>query len=188
MIRTSLLALSLVSAIGCTTFDGGAASFTNVDLVGDLDAETLARYQEEVAAARADGASGDELVIEKTDLWPLGLLAYWERGTVTAHDMPGHGTLYSVEKTRGYGPLAMVWVSEERATFDAKGVRMDGSLAGSVLWGHLAMVHEMDHSMCGMNQKHTSLHLLHHLINVSTVGDKTAVYLLSGPNPVGFGG
>ncbi|MHC4479981.1 MAG: hypothetical protein ACYS1C_03305, partial [Planctomycetota bacterium] len=157
------------------------------DLDRDLAEGTLARYRAEAVAAERAGQEGHVLVLESTNLWPLGLVGYWRRGSVRAMEMPG-GVEYLVSESRGYGPLSVLYVSGDEAAFSADGVRLRGSASASLLWGHLAMFHSMDSGGAGSaRHRHDSAHLLHHFLNWSTEHAGTSFWLFSAPNPVGAG-
>lgn len=179
--RTGSLAVAVVLLIGlagCASAPG-ASRFTSVSLTKDLDAASLARYRAEAEKARAAGQGGEMLVLEQTNAWPLGLLAYWRKGTVKTM-----GSTYTVTVSRGYGPLAMFYVRGRTATFDENGERLHGMDNSGVLWGHVVMMHSMEP---GGGHKHRSLALLHHLINIVSEHGRTSVSLFSAPNPATFG-
>jgi hypothetical protein len=183
-----LLALVCLFAAGSgCACPPGAARYRTVDLDRDLAEGTLARYRAEAVAAERAGQEGHVLVLESTNLWPLGLVGYWRRGSVRAMEMPG-GVEYLVSESRGYGPLSVLYVSGDEAAFSADGVRLRGSASASLLWGHLAMFHSMDSGGAGSaRHRHDSAHLLHHFLNWSTEHAGTSFWLFSAPNPVGAG-
>jgi len=128
------------------------------------------------------------IVLEHTNWWPLGLLAYWKQGTVYAMRGADGRPRYMVSQSTGYGPLSLVYVSGQDAMYDAGGKRINAMGMDSVLWGHLAMFHQMgSRDATGKWLQHKSSHLVHHLINVSTMHGQTRWSLLSAPNPVGAG-
>jgi hypothetical protein len=178
-----VVAVLMVGMTGCASAPG-ASRFTGVSLTQDLDAASLARYRAEAEQARSAGQSGSMLVLERTNHWPLGLLAYWRQGSVKAMggaDGPG---LYTVTVSRGYGPLSIFFVSGSTATFSGTGQFLHGMDTRSVLWGHVAMQHVMNP---GGGHVHKSLGLLHHLINIASEHGRSSVSLFSAPNPVTFG-
>lgn len=178
------LLLALVMATGCAT-NAGVAAYRPVDLTKDLDAPTLARYQ---AAAAQPGHGGHGALIESSNGWPLGLLAYWKQGNVRLTHGPDGGTRYAVAQSRGYGPLSAFYVERQDVTYDAEGRRLNGMSTGSVGFGHLYMFHKMDEpGPGGTRHEHGSSHLLHHMFNWANRHGKTDYYLFSAPNPVGTG-
>jgi len=174
-----LLGLFALWLAGC----GGPRPYQPVDLDSNLGKETLRRYEREWQEVHAEGRHGAMARLEHTNWWPLGLLVYWRRGSVTRTAGSG-GPVYHISSAHGYGPLSHPYVTQTDATFDGDGKRLSASTMGSV--GHLAMFHISDVVLAnGRRQKMTSLHLVHHLLNIHTMDGHTAVSLLSAPNPVG---
>jgi len=134
----AVIAVLMIGVAGCASAPG-ASRFTPVSLTKGLDAASLARYHAEADRVRDAGQEGHVLVLEQSNAWPLGLLAYWRQGTVKAT-----GGSYTVTVNRGYGPLSMFYVRGRTATFNENGERLHAMENGGVLWGHLAMVHSMD--------------------------------------------
>ena len=155
-----------------------------VDLGKDLDAATLARYQSEAQQA----GEGRHAVLEHTNWWPLGLLAYWRQGTVKVMPGPAGEPVYMVSQSDGYGPLSVFYVSGKDAMFAADGTRLNSMGMDSVLFGHLAMFHDMgSRSPDGQWSQHSSSHWLHHMINLAKMHGETTWSLFSAPGPVGSG-
>ncbi|MCL5270316.1 MAG: hypothetical protein M1457_07160 [bacterium] len=126
--------------------------------------------------------------LEATNWWPLSLVAYWRRGSVMT--MPGNdGQLYyMVSQTRGYGPLSLIYLSQEDAAFDTQGKRLTHMTGRAVMMGCLAMSHEMESRLDPDTwMTHKTLHLIHHLINISDMDGMTNVSLFTAPNPIGYG-
>lgn len=184
--RLAVVAVLLLGLAGCVSAPG-VSSFSSVDLTRDLDTATLARYRAESEAITRAGQDGESLLLERTNWWPLGLLAYWRQGSVEAMGAAAGHRFYTVTRSRGYGPLSVFYVSGRTATFGESGELLHGMATGSVLWGHLAMLHSMDPGHAGGGHGHKSLGLLHHLINVGWGHGSTSVSLFSAPNPVAFG-
>jgi hypothetical protein len=168
----------LIGLAGCASAPG-ASRFTPVSLTHDLDAASLARYRAEAEKVRDAGQSGGMLLLERSNAWPLGLLAYWRQGTVKTM-----GSSYTVTVSRGYGPLSMFYFRGRTATFNENGERLHAMDNSGVLWGHVAMMHSMEP---GGGQKHKSLALLHHIVNIVSEHGRTSVSLFSAPNPATFG-
>jgi hypothetical protein len=177
-----LLAVVVVVVAGCA---GGVGPYRSINLNQDLDAATLSRYQAE-AQHLLDGQPMG--VLEHTNWWPLGLLAYWRQGTVKV--MPGADgkPAYMVSNSAGYGPLSVFYVSGRDAMFAADGTRLNSMNMASILWGHLVMFHDMGSlSPDGKWSQHNSSAWLHMLINLSTMHGHTSWSLFSSPGPVGAG-
>jgi hypothetical protein len=149
--------------------------------------------------------------LEHTDLWPLGLLAYWERGTATQVTPKPDSPSYRASEASGFGPLSILYVTQSDATFDAQGKRLSARTTGSALFGILAMVTEskvllpngqwqrsvqskfggpllMVHKSefllsNGQWQKTTSAQFLHGLLHIHWAPGRTTVSLFSSPNP-----
>jgi hypothetical protein len=180
--------IAFVAMQGCSSVPG-VSSYQPVDLGRDLDAATLSRYRAEAETAAQAGQQGHMLVLERANRWPLGVLAYWKQGEVQAMHRSDGQLTYSISASQGYGPLSVLYVSGNGAVFDPDGKRLSGMSTGSVLWGHLAMVHAMAVRLGdGQWHEHTSAGFLHHLINVGTEHGNSCFYLFSMPNPVGSGG
>ncbi len=170
---------------GCA-MTGGAGRFQTVDLNGDLSPSTIARYEKEYQWLHEKGQCGGSMTtLEYTNLWPLGLLLYWQRGVVMRMETEG-GPLYMIQNAYGFGPLCLLYVGDSHATFDAQGRRLSGMSTHSYVLGHLGMVHQSDHILAnGIKQEMTAMHLMHHLINLHEMDGHAEVSLLTGPNPVG---
>jgi hypothetical protein len=178
-----VVAVLLSCAAGCVSAPG-ASRFTSVDLTRNLDAATLDRYRAERETVTGAGQVGGSLLLERTNRWPLGLLGYWQQGSVEAMQMGGGHDSYTVTTSRGYGPLSVFWVSSRTAMFSGDGELLHGMGTGSIFWGMLAMLHSMD---AGRGHTQKSVGLLHHLVNVEWDYAGTSVSFFSAPNPAGFG-
>lgn len=189
--RKGLFIITLVGllfTVGCICGPAGSASYRRVDTKRDLDRTTLARYRAEAAEAARAGQTGHMLVLEHSNWWPLGLLAFWHRGAVQALPAPQGGTYYMVSQSRGYGPLSVLYVSQQDATFRDDGSRFSTMDTSSILWGHLVMTHEMESEDKGGHwESHEMTSLIHHFINWGQMEHEFFFSLFSAPNPVGFG-
>ncbi len=181
MRRLQSVAIVAVLAISLGCAGPAVSSFRPVGVGGNLPHTAVERYRSEMEEAPA--SSEHTVLLEESNGWPLGILAYWRRGTVHAMSHGGD-TRYIVTRSRGYGPLSMFYVAEDQAVFDADGRRLNGSSMSSVLFGHIAMFHKMDNG----EREHRSAHLVHHLLNWSKGHGRTRISLFSAPNPVEFGG
>ncbi len=188
MRRNAIVALGVVVlfvASGCT---GGVAPYHRISLDRDLDAATLARYQAETQQVAAGGQTPHMAVLEHTNWWPLGIVAYWRQGTVQVMAGPDGQPVYMVSATDGYGPLSLFWVDGTDAMFAADGTRFSLMEVSSVLGCHFLMFHKMGSlSPQGQWLQHGSTHLFCHLINFGTVHGKTTWSLFTTPGPVGAG-
>jgi hypothetical protein len=183
----SLLVGALILA-GCASTANKIPVYQQVDLTKDLDPQTLDRYQAEIKQVRDSGANCHMATLEKTNWWPLGLIAFWHRGSVET--MPGQNgqIYYMASRTRGYGPLSIIYVSKENATYDAKGELLTNMSMNSIAWGHLAMVHEMRSRLDSETwMNHWTAHLLHHIFSISDMNGMIGFSLFSAPNPIGYG-
>lgn len=179
MKATIIVALALMVA-GCS----GALAFQDVDLDRDLGKADLARYEREWKAQQAAGRGGEMAPLEHTNWWPLGIVAYWRRGSVMK--APGAAPGYRVRSTLGIGPLSVLYAAEAHGAFDQAGRRMGTMKMSSLLWGHLAMFHESDVMLAdGTRQKTWSAGLVHHILAIHRMNGHTSVSLFSAPNIVG---
>lgn len=185
-IRWAVIVVTLLAA-GCSGTPGVSA-FRPVDLTGDLDATTLSRYRAETEQARAAGQSGHVITLESTNWWPLGVPAYWRRGSVRAMETADGESRYVVSSSRGYGPLSAFYVDERTATYRADGRRVGAHSGFSLLWGHLAMTHTMEsRGPDGRWGRTEAVHLIHHFVNWGSRHGRSWFSLFSAPNPVGLG-
>ena len=185
----SMYWIALLSGVVLLTGCAGPAAFTSVDLERDLSASDIARYQSKLSGApvSSHGEHGHMMTLERMNRWPLGLIAYWKSGTVRAMHSPG-GTSYMVSKSRGIGPLAVLYASKEEAVYNEKGKRQSYMKMGSLVYGHLAMNHVMGARMDdGQWMQHWSSGIAHHLINIGEGHDGRYYSLLSDPNPISVG-
>jgi hypothetical protein len=97
------------------------------------------------------------------------------------------GTKYHVMSGQGFGPLCLLYASSTHSTYTAKGERQSGMAMDSVLLGMLAMIHSSDSKLPdGTKEESTSMHLIHHILNVHEMDSHTYWSFLTMPNPVGF--
>jgi hypothetical protein len=177
-----VLAVVVVVAAGCT---GGVGPYRSVNLNQDLDAATLARYQAEAKQLPAGQHMG---VLEHTNLWPLGLLAYWHQGTVRVMQGMDGKPIYMISATDGYGPLSLFWVDGTDVMYGADGKRFNLMEMSSVLGCHFIMFHTMGGlSPEGLWMQHSSTHLFCHAINFGTMHGETSWSLITAPGPIGSG-
>jgi len=171
-----------LATVGCT----GARPYKDVDLYQDLSRDTLARYGREWNAAQAGGSGKHMAQLEHTNWWPLGLVAYWRRGTVTRSGMGPAAPEYNVSSTLGVGPLSVLYTDQTHAKFTGDGKRVSSMTMRSWLWGHLAMFHTGDVILAdGTRQKMWSAHLIHHILSIHRMNGHTSVSLFSMPNIIG---
>ena len=179
-----------VLAAGCANMSGSVPSFQAVDLKQDLDQGALSRYQSEMKDASSSSSShgGHAMALEATDWRLLGLLAYWNKGSVTAMHSPKGGVHYMVSRTIGVGPLSILYVSGAHAVYGEDGKRQSYMAMDSVGWGHVAMFHTMGSKLDGGQwMEHRSAHIAHHFLNIGEGHGGVSVSLASAPNPIGFG-
>ncbi|MFO7956616.1 MAG: hypothetical protein R6X33_05910 [Candidatus Brocadiia bacterium] len=185
-LRCAVIVVTLLVA-GCSGTPGVAA-YRPVDLTGDLDPATLSRYRAEAERARAAGQTGRALVLEQTNWWLPGVLAYWRRGSVRGMETTDGERHYTVSASTGYGPLSVLYVDEQTATYRADGRRVGAHSGFSLLWGHLAMNHTMEsRGPDGRWGRSDAIHLVHHLVNWGSRHGRSWFSLFSAPNPVGLG-
>ncbi len=177
-----VLAVVVLVVAGCT---GGMGPYRSINLGKDLDAATLARYQAETQQLPGGQHMG---VLEHSNGWLLGLLAYWRQGTVRV--MPGGDgkPVYMVTASDGYGPLAFIWNRGTDVTFAADGSRLSLMSIGNFLGGHVGMFHTMGTRTPGDGwMQHSSSHWFCHFVNVGEVHGKPTWTMFSNPGPVGSG-
>jgi len=185
MLCVFVVVLGLAALSGCAMV--GNYAFTDVNVQGSLSPQTVARYESEWKAVQASAGSDCCMAeLELTNWWPLGLLLYWDRGSVMRSET-ANGPIYMVSKAWGLGPLCTVYVAEDMAVFDAKGQRLSGMNVWNMLLGMVGMVHNSDAILVnGQRQTMSSGHLAHHLIAYHAMDGHTQISMLTGPNPVGF--
>jgi len=165
----------------------GNYGFTNVDLDGNLTAQTLNRYEQEWKAIQANGEGdscmtqtrADQLVAHR----PPHLL---EPRFGDAFGRPRRSLVHGIQ---GLGTGADVYRLCRRRHGHVRTPRANGSAHGrlELLLGMVGMVHNSDAILeDGRRQKTSSGHLVHHLLAYHTMDGHTQVSLLTGPNPVGF--
>ena len=188
--RHVVLLLTVMAAflsVGCA-YPAGLSKYTSVDLEGDLDAATLARYRAETAAVQDAGQTGHNLLLERTNWWPIGLVAYWQKGVVRVMHAHSGNAHYMVSESRGYGPFSLIHISTRTVRYDAAGKRTHESSASSVLMGMVAMFHGMsERGDDGTWDGHKSVSLFHHFVNWRTGHGQSGFWFASLPNPAGWG-
>ena len=185
MRRNAMVALLVILSVATGCAGAGVASYQRIDMCQDLDAATVARYQ---AEAQGAGKAQEMVVLEHSNWWPLGILAYWRQGTVQAmHDSDGK-PVYMISQSTGYGPLSLFWVDGTDAMFAADGTRLNMMEMSSVLGCHVLMFHDMGtRSPQGQWWQHSSVNLFCHMINFNTMHGQTSWSLITTPGPVGAG-
>ncbi len=186
MYRPSFLMLLVMAGMvsGCAMV--GDHPFQDMDLERNLSKDALRRYEREWRALRASGERKGMARLEYTNWWPPGLIIYWYRGSVTRMESLD-GPLYVASRSRGLGPLCVLYATQTHATFDGKGQRLSGMTVHNVLLGHLAMIHHSDALLAnGRRQEMTAMHLVHHLVNVHETDGHMEICLFTGPNPAGM--
>lgn len=183
-----LMVSVLAVVVGCAVGTGSVSSFYPVNLKQDLDESTLSRYETELKGVPAGHHTDHLLTLERTNWWPLGIVAFWRRGTVQAMRSANSPHTYLVSRTRGLGPLSVLYVSKEQAVYREDGKRLNYMANHSLGWGHLAMFHMVGWSVSDKEwMEHRSAHLIHHLLNIATGHGGYSVSILSAPNPLGTG-
>ncbi len=186
--RCAVFTLSLVGSAlltGCV----GPNAFKEVALDRDLSEGDVARYEAEWKALKTEASSNTMTRLESTDWWPLGLVAYWRRGTVTRVESANGKPEYHVSDALGIGPLALLYASGKDAVFDANGKRLSTMGMTSVLLGHLAMFHSSDMVLAdGRRRQMSSAHLVHHIINLHWMDGHWSFSLFTAPNPIAVEG
>jgi hypothetical protein len=181
-----VIALSVASVVGCAS---GAAPYQHVSLKGDLSAEALSRYREEMAAVPHPELR-PLMTLESTNGWALGLVGYWRKGVVEAVMTPSREHVFAVSESRGYGPISMLYIKRESAVFDAEGRRLSAEVSTGVLWGQLMrkQIRQMP-TKEGEWLMEGTVHLLFNLLHWRVAGGLPASFsLLGDPSPIGWGG
>ena len=186
--RNAIAALVVILSLATGCAGAGVASYQRIDMGQNLDAATVARYQAETKLAVAAGEDQQMPVLEHSNWWPLGILAYWQQGTVQAmHDSDGK-PVYMISQSTGYGPLSLFWVDGTDAMFAADGTRLSMMDMSSILGCHFLMLHNMGtRSPQGQWWEHSSVNLFCHMININTMHGQTSWSLITTPGPVGSG-
>ncbi len=176
-----LSAIVVFGLVGCSS----ARPYVPIDLASDLSQETLRRYEGEWEEMRAAGHADGMATLERTNWWPLGLVAYHRDASVMR--MPGpEGPTYTVMNGTGIGPISILYAGSTHATFNARGERISIMKMASYLWMHLAMTHESEAVLSnGAREKMSGLALFMHLINIQRMGGHTYVSLFTVPNALG---
>jgi outer membrane murein-binding lipoprotein Lpp len=173
--------LAGVTLAGCT----GANPYRSVDLSQNLDQATLDRYENEWKALQAAGHTEAMVQLERSNWWPLGLIAYHRDCSVTRMAGPG-GTIYHVTSGHGFGPLSLLYTISTDASFTANGERVNWMRFQSALTGCLMMSHETDANLADGREEHSSAsHWVHHVLNIHSMDGHTYVSLFTLPNPIG---
>ncbi len=179
------LAVAGILMVGCSS---APASYESIDLRQDLGKGGLDRYQGEWTAAGGGASAEPWTNLEYSNGWPLGLLAYWDKGAVRAQGKEGSLSHYTVTRAQGFGPLSLLYAYQEDAMFHGDGRRRSYMSTHNILWGHLAMIHVMDmapgEAHCG---DHWAAMIFHHLIAFGR-GHGGAFFSIGGyPNPMTIG-
>jgi hypothetical protein len=185
---STLSVLAVVVLIGCASTGKAVSLYQAIDLQQDLDQQTLQRYQAEAKNVADAGGECHMATLEKSPWNPLGLLAYWDAGKVQT--MPGkNGELYYMaSQKRGFGPLSLLWVSQEDATYDANGKLLSNMAMRSTGLGMVTMSHETRTRLGGETwMTHKTSHLFHHTLNISDMDGMKGYSLFSSPNPASVG-
>lgn len=168
--------------LGCSS----VPSYTRFDLKQDLSPDTRARFEREAQGAAACCAGATMTQLESTNGWPLGILAYWWQGSVMRTEVAPGKPSYMVANSQGFGPISLLYVTSTHATYDGQGRRVSSMTSGSVLLGHLAMLHRSENVLPdGRIQEVRMYHLLHHLIGIHSMDGHTNISLFTSPNPLG---
>jgi hypothetical protein len=171
-----------IFAIGCTA----GRAFQSVDLSTNLTAETLQRYESEWKEAQAEGRAEHMVQLERSNWWPLGLIAYHRDCTVMRMEGPD-GPVYHVSSGHGFGPLCLLYTRSTHATFTAKGERVNWMRMQHILHGMLAMGDETDAKLTDGREEWSSCWgFLHHIFNVHSMNGHRYYSLISMPNPLGI--
>jgi len=179
---------AMIMLTGCSTVRSSLPAYQSVGLNRDLDASALSRYRRGTLALSAERREAHVIDLEHTNKWLLGLLVYWRRGTAQAVRAGSGAETYVVSESLGFGPLAMLLVTKQTATYGGDGQRLAYTFGSSVGWGHLAMLHTMGAQVTeGQWMEHWSGHFLHHLFNIGKEHGRTSFSLCSDPNPMGVG-
>lgn len=187
-LAAATLALFVVGA-GCTH---NTQPFRDIDLTADLGPATLQRYEALAHQATGQGMPSHgghhAATIEHSNWWPLGLLAYWRRGSVKAIHTTSGKWNYMVTESTGLGPLAIFGHRREQASYDSSGKRLSYMAGAGLALGHPFMYHAMGARLeDGQWMEHRTWSLLHHLVNIGRAHGRTSFWLLTAPNPAGMG-
>jgi hypothetical protein len=168
--------------LGCAS----VPPYTRLDLKQNLSSETLARFQRESKDAAACCPGARMVQLERSNWWPVGLLAYWWQGSAMRTEVAPGEPSYMVQNSQGYGPISILYVTSTHSTYNGQGQRVSSMTSGNVLLGHLAMLHRSENVLPdGRTQEVRMYHLFHHLLNIHTMDGHTNVSLFTSPNPLG---
>jgi hypothetical protein len=181
----AVLAVTLLAAVvvvgGCV----GPNSYTLVNLGGDLSPATVQRYETEWKALSAEQGGHGMAMLEHSNWWPLGLVAYQRDGMVMREDTP-KGPVYTVMSGHGFGPFSLLYARSTHASFDASGKRISWMRMHNSLYGMLMMAHESDNMLSdGRREKSLSAHLLHHILSYHRADGHVYWSLFTIPNAIG---
>ena len=185
MTRMIILGATLVVCVAVATGCSSIAPYQSVDLSKNLSPETLQRYEKEWQDLKAAGHEDSSAVLESSNWWPLGLVAYHRDASVMR--MPGSdGPTYMVMSGVGLGPLSVLYAGSTHATFNAKGERVSMMKMGNYLWMHLAMTHASDTVLPnGRREKMSSMALFMHALNIQKMGKHMYISIFTLPNAIG---
>jgi hypothetical protein len=177
----AVVAAAVAMSSGCV----GPNPYQSVDLKHDLDRAALERYDSEWKSLQAEGHGEPMVRLERSNWWPLGLIAYHRECSVKRMDTP-KGPVYHVVNGHGFGPLSLLYTISTDATYTAAGERVNWMRMQSALVGCLAMGHETDAKLSdGREEWSSSWHLIHHVINIHAMNGHTYYSLFTMPNPIG---
>jgi|GEM_PF-2956170 len=141
--KTTWLAGCAVAALGLMGCNS-ISPCTRIDLGGNLTPETLRRFEAESKHAAACCPDDRMADLERSNWWPLGILAYWWQGAVMRTETAPGRASYTVQRSQGFGPLSVLYVTSTHATYNDQGQRLSSMTGSSVLLGHLAMLHRSE--------------------------------------------
>ncbi len=175
-------AVAMLGLLGCSS----AHPYTRIDLSQNLSPATLTRFAAESEDAAACHAGAGMADLERTNWWPLGILAYWWQGSAMRTEAAPGKPAYMVQTSQGFGPVSILYVTSTHSTYDDQGQRLSTMTGSNVLLGHLAMIHSSENVLAdGRTQEVRMYHLFHHLLNIHSMDGHTNVSLFTSPNPVG---
>ena len=185
MWKAKTLAAALVLATAALAGCVGPNPYRSVDLQRNLDQAALERYESEWQALPAADRAKHEVVLEHSNWWPLGIIAYHRDSSVTRMAGPA-GPVFQVTSGHGFGPLSLLYSVSTHATYTAKGERENWMRLQAILKGCLAMAHDTNVQLAdGRVERSSSWHLVHHIFNVHTMDGHSYISLLTVPNPIG---
>ena len=180
-----VLSFGLIMAVAILAGCVGPNPYVRVNMDENLSQEALQRYEREWKDLEAAGHKDGAAVLEASNWWPLGLVAYHRDSSVVR--IPGaEGPTYTVMSGSGFGPLSVLYAGSTHATFNAQGERVNMMHMGNYLWMHLAMTHASDTVLPnGDRERTSSVALFMHALNIERMGGHTYVSILTLPNAIG---